>query len=237
MIRHHSLFDLGRRSFHHSFMRAICAMTVLMLPLTWLACSHDAYESGDGKYSYLRADFVAARSGTAGQIVSATTDEGETLSFSEPVAAKWATTADSTYRALLYYNLRDAVAEPLSISRVPVLQPVLASAVEAPRQDPVGLQSGWVSTNGGYLNLGLLLKAGKSDDEEAAQSVGVVCDSIVGGNAFLRLLHDQGQVPEYYTVRQYVSIPLTELLAGKTVHLSVNTYDGLLTRTFAAPNF
>ena len=40
------------------------------------------------------------------------------------------------------------------------------------------------------------------------------------------LYHDQGGVPEYYTVQQYVSIPSPLLKDADTVELTLNTYNG-----------
>ena len=44
--------------------------------------------------------------------------------------------------------------------------------------DPVTFESAWVSKGHRYLNLGLVLKTGKTDDSTAVQSLGVVCDSV-----------------------------------------------------------
>lgn len=41
----------------------------------------------------------------------------------------------------------------------------------------------------------------------------------------LTLYHDQGGVPEYYSQRTYVSIPLSDIHADFII-LTINTYDG-----------
>ena len=48
----------------------------------------------------------------------------------------------------------------------------------------------------------------------------------------LRLHHDQGGVPEYYSSRIYTSIPLNGELAGKIIRLKVNTYKGEIEKTY-----
>ena len=50
------------------------------------------------------------------------TDDGDSLALSKPVELKWASKADSTYRALLYYNKVEGKAEPVSLSNVPTPQ-------------------------------------------------------------------------------------------------------------------
>ena len=53
---------------------ATVAATVVAMLLT--ACSHDAYESGDGRYSYMRSDMVMAVTGNSKELTGATTDDG-----------------------------------------------------------------------------------------------------------------------------------------------------------------
>jgi len=57
-----------------SFLRI--SFETLIMGLMMSACSHDSYESGDGRDSYLRADFVEAHTASAHEISSAVTDEG-----------------------------------------------------------------------------------------------------------------------------------------------------------------
>jgi hypothetical protein len=44
--------------------------------------------------------------------------------------------------------------------------------------------------------------------------------------------HHQGDVPEYYSQRAYISLPL-QGLAADSVRLTVVTYDGPFVRTFS----
>ena len=46
-----------------------------------MACTTEDYESGNGDNSFLRADFVEARSGEAKRVNYAITDEGDSLVF------------------------------------------------------------------------------------------------------------------------------------------------------------
>ena len=46
-----------------------------------------------------------------------------------------------------------------------------------------------------------------------------------------RLLHSQNGIPQYYTNRRYVSI-LLPTVKPDTIHLSIQTYDGIVHKTF-----
>ena len=181
------------------------------------ACESGDYETGDDEYSYMRADFVVARSAEAKSLAHAITDDGDSLVFDDHLACSWATTADSTYRALLYYHVdKQGSNHVKGISAKQVL---------------------WMSANGKYVNLGLDVKTGKTEDEARKQLLGVVRDTIVAlGDGRrehrLRLLHAQNDVPQNYSTKVYVSIPMAGFAPGDVIVIDINTYDGLLTRTF-----
>ena len=94
---------------------------LLVAALVSVACTNDAFKTGDSEYSYLRSDFVEAATDGTSDFVSAITDDGDTLSLRPPLRAKWATKPDTTYRAQLLYNKKDAELEPVLISKVYVL--------------------------------------------------------------------------------------------------------------------
>ena len=50
--------------------------------------------------------------------------------------------------------------------------------------------------------------------------------------ASLRLYHDQGGVPEYYSSKKYISLICTELECD-SVSISINSYQGETKRVFA----
>lgn len=208
----------------------------LLFALLLSACTNEAYDSGDGRYSYLRADFTEAHTIAAKTFDRATTDDGEALRLDPYATADWAEKADTVYRALLYYNKVEGAAayEPVTIARVPVVFPIAADKIEGEtKTDPVTLESLWVSANGRYINLALLLKTGKADDPEAVQSIGITKEESTDGSLTLRVLHDQGSVPQYYTSRIFLSIPVTDDLDGHSIRLIVNTYKGIVEKTIA----
>lgn len=206
-----------------------------------VGCTSTAYDTGDSNYSYLRTDFVEAQTNSSGQLVSAVTDENTPLTFTQPLTIGWKTTADSLCRTMLYYKLNaDATdttkVEPLTAQRVYTLIPAPVEEHAALPTDPVQFVSAWKSKNGAFLNLCIGVMTGKTTGEDAVQGIGMALDSIGGRTChpvyYLRLVHSQGGVPQYYTTNTYLSIPTKSLPAGSTVRLSLNTYTGWVYREF-----
>ena len=205
------------------------------------ACHSDGYDSGDGNYSYLTAQLATLHTNAQKAVTEATLDDGTKLQIGNPFTTNWATTPDSTYRALLYYDHNDDTSVAVrarSVTEVPVLPVMPVAANSSVRTDPIGLESAWMSRNGEYLNISLLCKAGSTSGDEAMQTVGMVCDSIsTAANGLrtihLRLYHDQGNVPEYYTVQRYVSVKRRSLYGADSVSLTVNTYKGKVVKQIA----
>lgn len=221
--------------------------TLLMLTFMLIGCTSESYDSGDGRYSAMRADFTEARTDGTAAIVSFTTDDGESLNLTQPYKPSWNQKADTTYRALIYYNKvqgpqgkDEAQLVMLNSVAVPVPKPA-AEFKEGVKTDPVVLNSTWISRSGRYLNLDLSLKTGKTDDKDAIQTLGIAIENTTQSadghtTMTLTLYHDQGTVPEYYSTACYVSVPLfrtpTALSAGDTVRINVSTYSGKITKTF-----
>ncbi len=205
------------------------------------ACQSDSYETGQGPYSLMQADFVEAHTSALGLMDRVETDESHVFSLAQPQEVKWATTPDSLYRALLYYEkANDSVARTVSISQVPTLHPKQLKPEETLCTDPVKFESMWISANGKYLNLGLYLKNGSIQGDSLHHTVGMIRESEttdVDGKrtVSLRLYHDQGGVPEYYSSRYYVSVPCKEIDADSVV-VTINTYNGAVERRFSLSN-
>ena len=75
------------------------------------------------------------------------------------------------------------------------------------------------------------MKTGSSDQVDASQAIGIMVDSIeTEGEATravtLRLLHAQNNVPQYYTVRSYLSMPLPAAWRSAKMTIVANTYRG-----------
>ena len=216
---------------------------ILGLVLTALsACEQDYYDKGEGKYSLMRADLCIVHTDGEKNVHYAVIDDGDSLLLTEPYSAKWLSTADSTYRALIYYDLpteeTDSKAKVVSLSRIP------SANIHRPdyfkkgiKTDPVGFESTWIGKNRRYLNIGLILMMGESNNEKATHTLGIVGDTLMhnpDGTAtyHLRLFHDQGEVPEYYSQRTYFSIPL-QGLSTDSIAIKINTYNGIIEKRLA----
>ena len=213
------------------------AMAILLashVSLVMSSCETDAYEKGEGDLSLMTAELVEAHIDAEKHVDHVETDQGERLTMTKPLTAKWITTADTTYRAMLYYKKTGSgQAEAVSFGRVGVLLPHADSIKGGMKTDPVNLESAWLSQNRRYLNLRLRLLTGHTDDDEAVQSLGLVGFSALSTPKHVRmtLYHDQGGQPEYYSSTAFVSIPLSAVSAD-TLSLSANTYHGMVERTF-----
>lgn len=208
---------------------------LILSALALAACETESYDSGQGRFSLTQADFVEAHSDAACAVDYAVTDGGDSLVLTERKTVGWIDRPDTAYRAILYYDgAGQGRARPLGISQVPVITVVPAERIDGIRTDPVKFESCWVSRTGKYLNVGLYLKVGEGGPADARHSIGMVRDSLTIGAdgtrvSWLRLYHDQGGVPEYYSSRYYVSLSCASLDAD-SVCLSMNTYGGEVVR-------
>ena len=224
--------------------------TLLMLCLLLVSCQTDSYEKGEGEYSLLQADFAELYVDGQKQGVSFTTDEGATIQLTPPYTAKWIETADTTYRTIVYYSLSangatpsansPATAQAEAIGAVVTMHPVPQWKFKNLPQDPIGVESVWLSRNGKYLNLSLLVKTGRVSDEELPHNIGLAQDTVYirddgRRTAYWRLLHSQNGIPQYYTNRRYASVALPTN-APDTICLTIPTFEGPQQRTVTINN-
>ena len=221
----------------------VIIITHFSLLITHSSCTQDAYEKGEGEYSLMRADFIEAHANGQKEIDRITTDDGDQYSVTKAFTTKWVTTADSTYRCILYYNKVEEgngkyAVKPISIGQVPCPMITPLAELDKPmKTDPVKFESAWLSKTGKYLNLSLYLMTGTTDDEDASQTLHVVQDTVMANpdatrTSHLRLYHDQAGFPEYYSTQVYASI-LTSQIDADSVRISINTYKGPVTKSFS----
>jgi len=218
-------------------MRNIWVGLAVMLSVS--ACGVDDTGTGTGKYSLMRADFVDAHVNSSSMVDYVITDDNDSLPASIPFTTKSITKANTFYRALFYYNKvangADSVAEPLSLNMVGVAVPIPSSIIskDSVFSDPIYFQSGWIAKNKRYLNIYLNKLTGEVNGTESNQYFGIIEDSVRTSTSgirciYLRLSHHQNNVPEYYTSRVYISVPLTYyrriLSDGDSIFLRTNTY-------------
>lgn len=210
----------------------------LVALLLLVSCTQDNYDKGEGEYSLMRADFVEAHVGSDKRVDYVVTDDGDSLAAEPRFTTKSIETADTTYRAILYYNkvknsAGKMVAEAKSMSLVPTLN--AQSSPSDLKKDPVKFESLWTARNLRYVNVSIILMTGKPDEEDIRQTLGLVCDTVIQHEdgrqtVCYSLTHDQGGVPEYYSQQCYLSIPVTSILAD-SLRLTLQTYEGEISRT------
>ena len=210
-----------------------------MVLLILAGCSKEGYETGNGSYSYVKADFVEAHTVASNEFDRAVTDANEQLVLTPHAFGEWAETADSTYRALLYYNKEknDGRVVPLQIVRVLTVKYADTTRPDTLKTDPVTFQSLWKSKNGRYLNVGFYVKTGQDGElRNGLQTIGIRKDSVVVDAAgrrqvYITFIHDQHQVPQYYSSRAYMSLPLLGEDRTSVFHLTIHTYKGVIQRS------
>lgn len=217
-------------------LRLLLIVLVIVQLAFFSACTQEVYEKGDSDLSLLQADFVEAHVAADGKMDYVVTDEGEQLFLTQPVFKEWASAANTFCRALLHYNKVEGKAEMVNMVKVSIL-PLIAPAdlTDGVKEDPVDLESIWTDKRNRYLTIGVKLKTGQ-DDNTTGQYLAVCCDRIVKGadnrvTYHLRLYHDQGDVPQYYSSRYYMSVPLFAYDAD-SVRMTVQTYSGAVTKAF-----
>lgn len=215
--------------------KTIVALVAAMAML--VSCSND---DDDYRYAEMTAEICDVYTSSGKTLVYAIADDDSRLNFQTPLVASWAAKTDTLYRALLYYNKvhDDAAVQPLSAERVPVLSPAKASDDKDWMQtmDPLSLDAAWYAKNGRYLNLRLSVKSGNADDDTQKQTIGLVCDTVVTSSAgkkyCYRLCHAQNDVPTYYTVELFASVPTDDVQSGDTVSLTIPTWGGVVVKNY-----
>lgn len=209
-----------------------------ILLLLLVSCESDSYDKGEGELSLATAEFVEAHANGNKQMDYVITDNDERLTVSSQPSVKWMTTPDSLYRALLYYNnVGEGIIEPLSITQVPTLSIYSDWMIQDIKTDPVTFESIWQSANGKYLNMAFYLKIGEVGKDAELHTISIIQDTIIQNadgtaTSFMCLYHDQGDMPEHYSSKCYISIPRDSIKAD-SVCMEINTYKGVLYKKVA----
>lgn len=209
-----------------------------ILLLLLASCESDSYDKGEGELSLATAEFVEAHANGNKQMDYVITDNDDRLTVSPQPSVKWMTTPDSLYRALLYYNnVGEGVIEPLSITQVPTLSIYPDWMIQDIKTDPVTFESIWQSANGKYLNMAFYLKIGEVGKDAELHTISIIQDTIIQNadgtaTSFMCLYHDQGDMPEHYSSKCYISIPRDSIKAD-SVCMEINTYKGVLYKKVA----
>ena len=222
---------------------AATAVAIATAALT--ACTTEQYDAGDGKYSYLRSDFAEVTTDGQARMSSFVTDESQTWHVAGTPRVSWMTKSDTTYRALVYYATpspqqhRGTAAEPVKVySARSVLCPDIKSwhIGTSLKTDPVTPVALWLSSNRKYLNMSFDLKTGNSGSETEGQSIGAVLTEMTRNadgtlTAHITFCHDQANVPQYYSVRQYASLAVAQMHDADSAAIKINSYNGKVVKT------
>lgn len=279
----------------------VVASAAVVAAALFASCTTEQYDSGDGKLSYLRSDFVEACTDAQSRMSSFTTDEQLSLQVEGTPKVSWMTTPDSTYRALVYYaapssssalspssapssssasgpssalgsssaigpssasgsssasgpsssssssaSFTERSAQNLASAPVKVfiVNNVLCPKIKRlqtsvpPKTDPVSFVALWLSANRKYVNITFDVKTGSSGSDADGQSIGAVLTDMTRNadgtlTAHITFCHDQGNVPQYYSSRQYASLAVAQMQDADSASIVINSYKGKVVKTIS----
>lgn len=273
---------MSNKAFSCAAAKVVASAAVVATALL-ASCTTEQYDSGDGKLSYLRSDFVEACTDAQSRMSSFTTDEQLSLQVEGTLKVSWMTTPDSTYRALVYYAAPSSSSAPGSSSAIgpssasgssSALGPSSSSSSSAsftersaqnlasapvkvfivnnvlcpkikrlqtsapPKTDPVSFVALWLSANRKYVNITFDVKTGSSGSDADGQSIGAVLTDMTHNadgtlTAHITFCHDQGNVPQYYSSRQYASLAVAQMQDADSASVVINSYKGKVVKTIS----
>lgn len=210
-------------------------LLLLLLLMITASCEHDPYSTGDGALSNLTTVFGDADFDSEGCAYRLVADNDDILNFTKIYGKPNPKLANESRRALLYYNITDEknMAEPYMLLGILTANVIDKDSVKDRADDPVKIESLWLSDNKKYLNVALSLKTSKPDDESLRHKLGMLYESSQGSVANLRLIHDDSGIPSNYSVKTYFSVPVISILkknsSCKVIRVEANTFDGVKT--------
>lgn len=273
---------MSNKAFSCAAAKVVASAAVVATALL-ASCTTEQYDSGDGKLSYLRSDFVEACTDAQSRMSSFTTDEQLSLQVEGTPKVSWMTTPDSTYRALVYYAAPSSSSAPGSSSAIgpssasgssSALGPSSSSSSSAsftersaqnlasapvkvfivnnvlcpkikrlqtsapPKTDPVSFVALWLSANRKYVNITFDVKTGSSGSDADGQSIGALLTDMTRNadgtlTAHITFCHDQGNVPQYYSSRQYASLAVAQMQDADSASIVINSYKGKVVKTIS----
>lgn len=241
----------------------VVASAAVVAAASLASCTTEQYDSGDGKWSYLRSDFAEVCTDAQSRMSSFTTDEQLSLQVEGTPKVSWMTTPDSTYRALVYYaapgsssasgpsssssssasfterSAQDIASAPVKVFTVNnVLCPKIKrlQTLAPLKTDPVSFVALWLSANRKYVNITFDVKTGSSGSDADGQSIGAVLTDMTRNadgtlTAHITFCHDQGNVPQYYSSRQYASLAVAQMQDADSALIVINSYKGKVVKT------
>lgn len=206
----------------------------LAFPILALLCScEDAADSY--RYPSVITDYACLLTDATGQPERLRLDNGNvypitlTDEYREAYDKLPTYKADTTYRVISMYELgADSVAHIYSMAQTISMVPTPLREGETLYQDPVYLQSIWLS--GGYMNIVIELKA--LDGRHSIGFVDTTSEGMQGKE--ITFYHNAHDDVESYRQKLYASIPLIplreDLQQGDTLRFVINLYDEGITQ-------
>lgn len=273
---------MSNKAFSCAAAKVVASAAVVATALL-ASCTTEQYDSGDGKLSYLRSDFVEACTDAQSRMSSFTTDDQLSLQVEGTPKVSWMTTPDSTYRALVYYAAPSSSSAPSPSSALSSSSALGSSSASGPsssssssasftersaqnlasapvkvfavnnvlcpeikrlqtsaplKTDPVSFVALWLSANRKYVNITFDVKTGSSGSDADGQSIGAVLTDMTRNadgtlTAHITFCHDQGNVPQYYSSRQYASLAVAQMQDADSASVVINSYKGKVVKTIS----
>lgn len=106
------------------------------------------------------------------------------------------------------------------------------------KTDPVSFVALWLSANRKYVNITFDVKTGSSGSDADGQSIGAVLTDMTHNadgtlTAHITFCHDQGNVPQYYSSRQYASLAVAQMQDADSASIVINSYKGKVVKTIS----
>lgn len=106
------------------------------------------------------------------------------------------------------------------------------------KADPVSFVALWLSANRKYVNITFDVKTGSSGSDADGQSIGAVLTDMTRNadgtlTAHITFCHDQGNVPQYYSSRQYASLAVAQMQDADSASIVINSYKGQVVKTIS----
>lgn len=255
---------MSNKAFSCAAAKAVASAAVVAAALL-ASCTTEQYDSGDGKWSYLRSDFAEVCTDAQSRMSSFTTDEQLSLQVEGTPKVSWMTTPDSTYRALVYYaapgsssasgpsssssssasftersaqNLASAPVKVFTVNNVLCPKIKRLQTLAPLKTDPVSFVALWLSANRKYVNITFDVKTGSSGSDADGQSIGAVLTDMTRNadgtmTAHITFCHDQGNVPQYYSSRQYASLAVAQMQDADSASIVIDSYKGKVVKTIS----
>lgn len=252
---------MSNKAFSCAAAKVVASASVVAAALL-ASCTTEQYDSGDGKWSYLRSDFAEVCTDAQSRMSSFTTDEQLSLQVEGTPKVSWMTTPDSTYRALVYYaapgsssssssspsstsftersaqNLASAPVKVFTVNNVLCPKIKRLQTLAPLKTDPVSFVALWLSANRKYVNITFDVKTGSSGSDADGQSIGAVLTDMTRNadgtlTAHITFCHDQGNVPQYYSSRQYASLAVAQMQDADSASIVINSYKGKVVKTIS----